>query len=85
MLIENLDLAEEVNENLLEALQERDVRTDTTCTDCELNDEIIIKGYIEMYMWFCADCGECFKYQEEECCNQFCSGAEHRVQKFKPQ
>ena len=72
MLIENLDLAEEVNENLLEALQERDVRTDTTCTDCEFNDEIIIKGYIEMYMWFCANCGECFQSQKEECNNHFC-------------
>ena len=68
-------------------LQEHDVISDTRWTDWdnELNNDRILKRHNEMYMRFCANRGESFKYQEEEYYNKLCSGAEHRVQKLKHQ
>ena len=77
------DNLEELSKHAYCHVAENLTPTDITCPVCgqQFYDPKMLNRHNELYSWECLSCGECLKFKKDECCNESCKGAEHRVLK----
>ena len=68
--------SEDIKDGLMNALQEKGKRSDTSCYNCdkEFYNPEILERHHELYQWRCISCGECLKTNDDECCDKNCPG-----------